>query len=115
MLLSSTRFNELQAIYDSTSPTRYADIYDKIHSWLLLPEAIENHSNVPDTNVVAWFGAAKDANRGVGGASDFIRTYTAIQLEMRQGAPVAGINQIIHRTHPTRLLTRCFRTSAAQP
>ena len=77
---------------DRDSPTGYADIYDLIHFFV---QSADPFGNAADDNVIAWFGAAKDANRGVGGASEFIRSYTAFQLEMRNGAPITGINSLI--------------------
>jgi hypothetical protein len=83
---------ELLRAVDRTSPTGYADIYDLIHFFV---QSADPLGNAADDNVIAWFGAAKDANRGVGGASEFIRSYTAFQLEMRNGAPIAGIDSLV--------------------
>lgn len=89
--LTEEQVDLLRAV-DRSSPTGYADIYDLIHFFV---QSSDPFGNAADDNVIAWFGAAKDANRGVGGASEFIRSYTAYQLEMRNGAPIAGINSLI--------------------
>ncbi len=64
-LLTQEQVDLLDAV-DDTSPTRFADIYDLLHFFVQLPDAF---GNLADGNVIQWLGAAKDANRGVGGAS----------------------------------------------
>jgi hypothetical protein len=65
----------------------YADRYDAILSIIQQPDAF---GTTADASVVAWFGAAAQANRGVGGASDFIRAYTAAQTFIRTGQPASS-------------------------
>ncbi len=80
------------AAENSTSGYPYADRYAKIYEIIQEPDAFGNSA---PSNVVAWFGAAAQANRGVGGASDFIRDYTQIQLEIRTGGTVSGIESVL--------------------
>lgn len=84
-LLTCAQFNVLRNIYDSGAPTRFADIHDKIHASVQSPDSL---GNTADGNVVAWFGAAAQPSRSVGGKSFFIRTYTAAQLEFREADPL---------------------------
>lgn len=93
-LLTEPQFTILQGLFATGSPTRFADIYDQIHAWVQAPDA---RGNIADGNVVAWFGAAAQTNRGVGGASDFIRTYTAAQLEIREGTPITYIGTLMQQ------------------
>ena len=51
--------------------------------------------NAADSNVVAWFGAAAQANRGEGGASDLIRSYTYAQLFLRTGNEIEDISNVL--------------------
>lgn len=56
-LLTNAQFNVLRNIYDSGTPTQFADIYDQIHAWVQSPDGLGNTAD----------GAAAQTNRGVGG------------------------------------------------
>ncbi|MBL4645713.1 MAG: hypothetical protein JKY99_04565, partial [Rhizobiales bacterium] len=93
--ITEAQFLQLQAIYSGTSATNYADIYDQIYAMIQEPDAFG--TNV-EGNVQAWFGAAADANRGVGGASTLIRTYTEVQLQTRYGGEISDIESVLQES-----------------
>lgn len=90
--LTQAQVNILQYLDPTWAENYHANLYDLIYEFTQSPDPFGTSA---DDNVIAWFGAAKDANRGVGGASEFIRSYTAYQLEMRNGAPITSINSLI--------------------
>ncbi|MEJ6396047.1 hypothetical protein V8J82_22520 [Gymnodinialimonas sp. 2305UL16-5] len=92
MLLTQSQFDEITRIYDGNSLTKFADMYAQIYAWAQMPEVPENTA---EPSLEAWFGAAAQTNLGQGGASDLIRTYTAAQLELRQGGPIQDIDIIL--------------------
>lgn len=69
-----------------------ANMYDLIHQIIQQPDAF---GNTADVRVVAWFGAAAQANRGEGGASDLIRDYTHAQLLLRSGSEISNISSVL--------------------
>ncbi len=69
-----------------------ANMYDLIYQIIQQPDAF---GNAADSNVVAWFGAAAQANRGEGGASDLIRSYTYAQLFLRTGNEIEDISNVL--------------------
>lgn len=74
---SQDQINAINEIFlNPVTNNAYTDRYDAILSIIQQPDVF---GSTADASVVAWFGAAAQANRGVGGASDFIRIYTAAQ------------------------------------
>jgi len=69
-----------------------ANMYDLIYQIIQQPDAF---GNTADASVVAWFGAAAQANRGEGGASDLIRAYTHAQLVLRTGDEISNISSVL--------------------
>jgi Ca2+-binding RTX toxin-like protein len=65
----------------------------------LIYEAVQGASAVngssADGAVQAWFGAAAEANSGVGAASTLIRNYTQAQIEIRAGEAISGFDTMI--------------------
>lgn len=61
---------------------QFADAYRLIHDTL---QDMQSTHQV-DEGVIQWFGAAESINRGIGPFSNFIRSYTAEQIHLRQGA-----------------------------
>ena len=89
-LLSQDQIDAINAIFlNPPTGDAYADRYDAILAIIQQPDAF---GTIADASVVAWFGAAAQANRGVGGASDFIRDYTAAQIAIRTGQPASVTN-----------------------
>ena len=70
----------------------WADMYDLIYTTLQSPDPF---GNIAPANTVAWFGAAAQTNRGIGGASDLIRDYTRAQLEIRAGLSISNIDSVL--------------------
>ncbi|MGF6862295.1 hypothetical protein ABIE69_002878 [Rhodobacteraceae bacterium MBR-64] len=86
--LSQDQIDAIDAIFlNPPTGNAYADRYDAILSIVQQPDAF---GTIADVSVVAWFGAAAQANRGIGGASDFIRAYTAAQILIRTGQPASS-------------------------
>lgn len=94
----------LDSFANSTSGFPEADRYAKIYELIQLPDAF---GSTAPSNVIAWFGAAAQANRGIGGASDFIRDYTQAQLEIRTGGPVSNIESILQNAS-NRIAAKVF-------
>jgi len=69
-----------------------ANMYDLIYQIIQQPDVF---GNVADGNVIAWFGAAAQTNRGIGGASDFIRSYTQAQLEIRSDDALPDVSSTL--------------------
>jgi hypothetical protein len=65
------------------------NMYDLIYQMIQQPDVF---GNVAEGNVIAWFGAAAQTNRGIGGASDFIRSYTQAELEFRSGDALPDVS-----------------------
>ena len=86
--LSQDQISAIDAVFlNPPTGNAYADRYDAIFTIIQQPDAFGTSA---DASVVAWFGAAAQANRGIGGASDFIRVYTAAQLLIRTGQPASS-------------------------
>jgi hypothetical protein len=83
-----------QAATDPNPPggNALANMYDLIYQMIQQPDAF---GNAADGNVIAWFGAAAQTNRGIGGASDFIRSYTQAQLEIRSGDALPDVSSTL--------------------
>jgi hypothetical protein len=89
-LLTQPQVNQIKAAAEDPNATHpFSDMYSLIYEFLKQPDEKENSVA---GNVFAWFGAAAQANRGVGGASDFINAFTESQLVIRTGAPVSGVD-----------------------
>src|SRR5688572_24036319 len=80
---SSAQKAELDALINSSATDRYADAYAKVL------EFIDGQPDVP-SNVEAWFRGAEKVNREEGPFSDFIRSYTSAQLQLRTGETLTG-------------------------
>lgn len=61
-LVSDAQFAKLRNIYDRSTPTLHADIFDQIIDLIQSPTSLRN---MACRNVVALFGADAQANRGV--------------------------------------------------
>ncbi|UWQ59337.1 hypothetical protein K3722_04200 [Leisingera caerulea] len=92
-VFTQEQLDQISAAASNTASSHpYADMYDLIYSIIQQPDVL---GNVAPGNVIAWFGAAASANRGVGGASDFIRDYTTSQLELRTGDTVSNVDTLL--------------------
>lgn len=106
-LLTQAQVDAITAAKDNvSSSTPWADMYTLIHSIIQQPDALGNGAA---GNAVAWFGAAAQANQGVGGASVLIRSYTEAQLEFRTGNQITNIDSVL-QAHQTPSPKRCFST-----
>lgn len=66
-LLTEDQFSELESLFNSGSPTLFADIHDQIYARVQDPDVL---GNVADGKVVAWFGVgAQTDRRGLPAAS----------------------------------------------
>ncbi|SLN73700.1 calcium-binding protein [Ruegeria meonggei] len=93
--LSEQQVEQLRAaISNEDAANPYADMYDLISGFLQSPDDFETAA---EGNVQAWFGAAGQANRGTGGASDLIRTYTQTQLEIRTGQSISNVEGVLQQ------------------
>nr|WP_295238202.1 calcium-binding protein [uncultured Brevundimonas sp.] len=72
---------ELQAILAGSAQYKFADAYARVIDF------IDGQPGVP-TNVLTWFRGAEKVNRSEDSFSAFIRAYTSIQKEIRDGTPL---------------------------
>ena len=82
-----------------TAGGNYEAMYRLIYEAVQDPSAINGSS--ADGAVQAWFGAAAEANSGVGAASTLIRNYTQAQIEIRAGKAISGFETIIQNASNT--------------
>ncbi len=75
--LTQAQVNVLQYLDPTWAENYYANLYDLICEFIQSPDPFGTSA---DDNVIAWFGAAKDANRGVGGdVLDRICTFAGME------------------------------------
>ncbi|WP_269586164.1 putative Ig domain-containing protein [Roseibium sp. Sym1] len=78
----------------TTYPANVSSFYARVVE--ILQEAVDAGETVP-ANVHRWFAVARDVNAGIGAYSDFIRNYTAAQIEIRVGYSPSDISNILQK------------------
>src|SRR5688572_14308192 len=75
---------QIDELIDLKAAGRFAEAYTKIYTWSSVSSGgtLRPHPEI-DAASWTWFWGAKDINAGIGPFSDFIRTYTATQSQIR--------------------------------
>jgi Ca2+-binding RTX toxin-like protein len=93
-LLTQEQVDAIEAARGAIPGHPYAAMYATIHTFLQGPDVF---GNLADPNVVAWFGAASQANLGQGGASELIREYTRQQILLRTGTDIGTSGSLMQQ------------------
>jgi hypothetical protein len=97
-LLTQAQKEQIEAARDANPEHPFAAMYATIYSIIQQPDAF---GNMAAGNVIAWFGAASQANLGQGGASTLIREYTRAQIMIRTGQDIGTDSPLMQQASDT--------------